>query len=108
MIAARLRGISRTRRDTRHERMADELGRLMTKLADIAVVGVVATLPAELERGERFEWSIVEASHAARRTVRVPSQPHRHGFSARLAATEPVQPGERWAFAGCDLKRPHG
>ena len=66
---------------------------------DVAVTGVVASLPVRLERGVRFEFDV--ESHAA--DVAVPQRL----LLGWYAAGEPVRPGERWRF-DVRLRRPHG
>ncbi|MDQ3188866.1 MAG: DNA internalization-related competence protein ComEC/Rec2 [Pseudomonadota bacterium] len=80
-------------------RMADQLvfddeGR------DIAVEGVVASLPVKLERGMRFEFDVERTVTPA---VHAPSRLLLGWYSGNTA----VQPGERWAFT-VRLRRPHG
>ena len=80
-------------------RMADELA-FDDEGRDIAVEGVVASLPVQLERGVRFEFD-VERVMTPR--VTVPSRVLLGWYSGDIA----VKPGERWAFT-VRLKRPHG
>ncbi len=68
--------------------------------SDVEVVGVVAGLPAAIERGQRFEFR-VEQLHTAGRSV-----PPRLSL-AWYATTVAVLPGERWQFT-VRLRRPHG
>src|SRR5918993_2045411 len=84
-------------------RMADELA-FDDEGRDIAVVGVVASLPVRLERGVRFEFDVerVEAPN-----VRVPERVLLGWYSGDAGGDSAVQPGERWAFS-VRLKRPHG
>lgn len=91
-----------------HQRLADALppaweGR------DIRLVGVVAALPAETERGIRFAFDV-------ERVLTPEAQVPRHiqlayyadGFGREPAAPLPVvHAGERWQFT-VRLKRPHG
>lgn len=80
-------------------RMSDELA-FDDEGRDIAVIGVIASLPVKLERGTRFEFDV---DHAVTPNVRVPSRVLLGWYSGNIA----VQPGERWAFT-VRLKRPHG
>ena len=80
-------------------RIADELA-FEDEGRDIAVVGVVATLPTKLERGERFEFDIEQVMTPK------PTVPSRV-LLGWYNVDSPVQPGERWAFT-VRLKRPHG
>ncbi len=84
-------------------RMADELA-FDDEGHDIAVVGVVASLPVRLERGVRFEFDIerVDAPN-----IRVPERVLLGWYSGDIGGDSAVQPGERWAFS-VRLKRPHG
>lgn len=66
---------------------------------DVAVTGVVASLPVRLNRGVRFEFD-VEAHEA---DVAVP----RRILPGWYAAGDPIQPGERWNLV-VRLRRPHG
>ena len=77
-----------------HELSFDDEGR------DIAVVGVIATLPVKLERGVRFEFDVETVTAPS---VALPSRVLLGWYSGNTA----VQPGERWAFT-VRLKRPHG
>ncbi len=67
---------------------------------DVALVGIVAGLPAAMERGVRFEF-LVEARETA--AVSVPPRIALAWYSPSAA----VAPGERWAFT-VRLRRPHG
>jgi competence protein ComEC len=77
---------------------------------DVAVVGVVSSLPAIAERSVRFEFDVEWVDGGAR----VPKKlllawyrgaPPEEDAPALLAAA--VHPGERWAFT-VRLRRPHG
>lgn len=81
-----------------HPRMADTLP-FAHEGRDVAVTGVVASLPVRLDRGVRFEFDV--ETHAAE--VVVP----RRILLGWYAAGDPVQPGERWRFV-VRLRRPHG
>ncbi len=80
-------------------RMADELA-FDDEGRDVAVVGVIASLPAKLERGMRFEFDVERVIAPG---IRVPSRILLGWYSGDTVA----QPGERWAFT-VRLKRPHG
>ena len=74
---------------------------------DIAVVGVVATLPQALERGTRFEFDVEQTLTPG---VRVPSHialSWWRGARDDREAMPDVRPGERWQLT-VRLKRPHG
>src|SRR5690242_13838985 len=64
---------------------------------DLAVVGVVASLPAASERGVRFDFDVESAEAPL---------PGRILLAWYDAAAE-VHPGERWSFT-VRLRRPHG
>jgi competence protein ComEC len=86
---------------------------------DIAVVGVVASLPQRFDRGERFEFAVESTP------VRVPERLLLTWYHAwdeeeppadddpasatvvRDRSLPPLHPGERWRFT-VRLKRPHG
>ena len=80
---------------------------------DIEVVGVVSALPAQGERGVRFEFDVESAPRGERvpgrvllwwyRSLQPSSQPEAE--PALLARA--VHPGERWMFT-VRLRRPHG
>ena len=82
-----------------HWRMADELA-FDDEGRDIAVEGVIASLPVKLERGVRFEFNVERVIAPG---VSVPSRVLLGWYSGDTA----VQPGERWAFT-VRMKRPHG
>jgi len=67
---------------------------------DIEIVGVVAGLPAAMERGLRFEFAVEQVATAG---VAVPPRLS----LAWYAADAVLAPGERWAFTA-RLRRPHG
>lgn len=82
-----------------HVRLADEL-RFEDEGRDVRVIGTVASLPARLERGTRFEFNVEEVRTPA---LHVP---------ARLALawfddTAQVRPAQRWELT-VRLRRPHG
>ena len=78
-------------------------GRMEERLApslegrDIAVVGVVASLPAVSERGVRFAFDVESAG------ARLPAKI----LLAWYDTAAPVHPGERWSLT-VRLRRPHG
>lgn len=79
-------------------RLADELD-FADESRDVRVIGVIASLPAQLQRGTRFEFD-VEAVEAP--AIHVPP----HISLAWFGATAQVRPGERWRFE-VRLRRPH-
>ncbi|MGB2818828.1 MAG: ComEC/Rec2 family competence protein, partial [Burkholderiaceae bacterium] len=80
-------------------RLADELP-FADEGRDIVVEGVVASLPARVERGVRFEFDVDEVLTPG---VRVPGRLLLGWYNG----TDPVQPAQRWRFT-VRLKRPHG
>ncbi|MGH6609226.1 MAG: DNA internalization-related competence protein ComEC/Rec2, partial [Burkholderiaceae bacterium] len=80
-------------------RIADQLS-FDDEGRDVAVVGVIASLPVRLERGVRFEFDV---ERVLTPNVHAPSRVLLGWYSGNIA----VQPGERWSFA-VRLKRPHG
>jgi competence protein ComEC len=82
-----------------HARLADELA-FAGEGRDVRIVGVVASLPAQLDRGTRFEFA-VESIEAP--GIHVPSRVALAWYGAQAA----VKPAERWTFT-VRLKRPHG
>jgi competence protein ComEC len=76
---------------------------------DIEVVGVVSGLPAQGERGVRFEFELESAT----RGERVPRRVLLWWYRSLQPEAEPallagaVHPGERWMFT-VRLRRPHG
>ena len=84
-------------------RMADELA-FDDEGRDIAIVGVVASLPVRLERGVRFE---LDLERVVAPSVHVPSRVLLGWYSSDAGGDGAVLPGERWAFT-VRLKRPHG
>jgi competence protein ComEC len=89
-----------------HLRLADRLAPELEG-RDIAVVGVIASLPAVGERSVRFEFEPESAD------ARLPRKILLSWFRSPLyeegaaALTAPVHPGERWRFT-VRLRRPHG
>ncbi|WP_338111853.1 DNA internalization-related competence protein ComEC/Rec2 [Rhodocyclus tenuis] len=109
------------------ERLADALPAALEG-RDIAVVGLVASLPQRFERGERFEFLVESAALPAAEAspgvaVKLPQRllltwyhawdeegsdetPATDG-SAIASNLPPLHPGERWRVT-LRLKRPHG
>lgn len=81
---------------------------------DVRIVGVVASLPQAMERGERFEFDVERVETDA---ARLPGRLLLSAYRERAAdeadeeraghAAHAVRPGERWRFT-VRLKRPHG
>jgi len=82
-----------------HERLSVELAPA-DEGRDVVLVGVVAGLPAAMERGARFEFVVEQVLTAG---VSVPPQLSLAWYAVDAA---PV-PGERWALTA-RLRRPHG
>lgn len=80
-------------------RLADELP-FENEGRDVRLVGVVASLPAHLPRGTRFEFDVESVEPTG---LRVPERVSLGWFGA----ASPVRPGERWRFTA-RLRRPHG
>lgn len=73
---------------------------------DIALVGVVSSLPAPGERGVRFELEVEDGPGVPRKVLL--SWYRTAGQDEGAAALQTsVHPGERWAFT-VRLRRPHG
>src|SRR5712671_6818545 len=77
---------------------------------DVAVVGVVSSLPALAERSVRFEFDVEWADAKGRVPQKIllawyRTVPQDEDSAALLAAM--VHPGERWGFT-VRLRRPHG
>ena len=89
------------------QRLADELARDWEG-RDVEVIGVVAALPQEFGRGERFEF-VVERTLTAE--ARIPSRIMLSWYQGRgnseEAQYQKVRAGERWQMT-VRLKRPHG
>jgi competence protein ComEC len=79
--------------------LADELA-FVDEGRDVLLSGVVASLPAQLLRGTRFEFDVESVEPAG---VHVPA----HISLGWYAPSAKVRPGERWRF-GARLRRPHG
>jgi competence protein ComEC len=82
-----------------HLRLADELP-AADEGRDLVVVGTVASLPADLARGTRFEFLVEHVETAGARL------PERLAL-AWYAPDARVRPAERWRFT-VRLRRPHG
>jgi competence protein ComEC len=67
---------------------------------DVIVVGVIDSLPAQLERGQRFEFAVERVETPG---VHVPARIALSWFGASAG----VVPAERWRFT-VRLRRPHG
>lgn len=67
---------------------------------DVEIVGIVAGLPAAMDRGQRFEFEVEQVATAG---VRIPPRLSLAWYGADAAVT----PGERWSFT-VRLRRPHG
>src|SRR5438132_8350555 len=92
-----------------HSRMSDRL-RPELEGRDLALVGVVSSLPAIAERSVRFEFDVEWADAKAEVPKKIllawyRSVPQEEDAAAVLGAM--VHPGERWAFT-VRLRRPHG
>ncbi len=82
-----------------HARMADELA-FADEGRDVRVIGVVASLPAQLERGTRFEFAVERVETP---DVRLPSRIALAWYGADVR----VRAAERWSLT-VRLRRPHG
>lgn len=80
-----------------HLRLADELA-FAHEGRDVRVRGVIASLPAQLQRGVRFEFDVEAAQ-----PISVPARLSLAWYGAGAA----VRAGERWEFT-VRLRRPHG
>ncbi len=82
-----------------HARMADELA-FADEGRDLRVTGVIASLPAQLARGTRFELAVERVQTPG---IRVPARIALawYGTDVRVSAAE------RWSFT-VRLRRPHG
>ncbi len=87
-----------------HVRMSDWLA---TELEgrDLEVVGVVSSLPAQSERGVRFEFDIESPRVPRKVLLSWYRSPVYEEQAAALSGA--VHPGERWLFT-VRLRRPHG
>jgi competence protein ComEC len=82
-----------------HLRLADALA-FADEGRDVVVVGVIDSLPAQLERGQRFEFKVERVETDG---VRVPARLALAWYGAGAS----VLPAERWRFT-VRLRRPHG
>ncbi|HUQ74952.1 MAG TPA: DNA internalization-related competence protein ComEC/Rec2 [Burkholderiales bacterium] len=91
-----------------HVRMDDWLA-AETEGRDIAIVGVVSSLPALGERSVRFEFDVEGAESDARLPRKTLLTWYRSASQEDAPAVlgSSVHPGERWAFT-VRLRRPHG
>ena len=80
-------------------RLADALA-FADEGRDIVIVGVVDSLPAQLERGQRFEFAVERVETPG---AQVPARIALSWFGGAAA----VLPAERWRFT-VRLRRPHG
>jgi competence protein ComEC len=89
-----------------HLRIADRLAPELES-RDLAVVGVVSSLPAVSERAVRFEFQVESAPAKLPRKLLLSW--HRTPFTEEGAALfeNAVHPGERWLLT-VRLRRPHG
>ncbi|HET9735358.1 MAG TPA: DNA internalization-related competence protein ComEC/Rec2 [Burkholderiales bacterium] len=89
-----------------HLRLAD---RLATELEgrDLEVAGVVASLPAAMERGLRFEFDLESAPAGLPRRVLLSWYRSAFAEEAPAPLARAVHPGERWLFT-VRLRQPHG
>src|SRR3954469_12218892 len=74
---------------------------------DIAVVGVVSSLPAIMERGARFEFDVEGAEGDARLPRKLLLSWYAAAPEEDAAPVAMVHAGERWGFT-VRLRRPHG
>ena len=89
-----------------HLRLADRLDPALEG-RDLEIVGVVAGLPAQGERGVRFEFDVEAAQvRLPKRILLVWYRSARHEEQPSVLAGA-VHPGERWRLA-VRLRRPHG
>src|SRR3954469_7205187 len=90
-----------------HVRMADWLAPELEG-RDVQVLGVVASLPATMERGQRFAFDVESADAKLPKKLLVSW--YRAGAQQEegaAAAERVVHPGERWLLT-VRLRRPHG
>ncbi len=80
-------------------RLGDELA-AGNEGRDVIVVGVIDSLPAQLERGQRFEFAVERVETPG---IHVPARIALSWFGASAG----VVPAERWRFT-VRLRRPHG
>lgn len=93
-----------------HYYLAEELPRELEG-KDIVVVGTIASLPNQFERGMRFNFFVERAQDEEQRSLAVPSKLALSWYSGYEAGGRDdiatVRPGERWQLT-VRLKRPHG
>ncbi|MBI5791857.1 MAG: DNA internalization-related competence protein ComEC/Rec2 [Rhodocyclales bacterium] len=89
-----------------HLRLANELAPDLEG-RDIELVGVVAGLPQELERGVRYEFDVEQAPPGVPPHVSLAWYRGRDDAGDEASPLVPVRAGERWRFT-VRLKRPHG
>jgi competence protein ComEC len=91
-----------------HVRLADRLSPALEG-RDLEVVGVVASLPAAMDRGVRFEFEVESAAVKLPRKVLISwyRSPPAALEAVPAEITAMVRPGERWRFT-LRLRRPHG
>src|SRR5438552_5663234 len=89
-----------------HWRMSDWLAADLEG-RDLAVVGVVSSLPAIMERGARFEFDVEGAEADARLPRKLLLSWYAAAAEEDAAPVAIVHAGERWAFT-VRLRRPHG
>lgn len=83
-------------------RLADELGAAWEG-RDVQVIGVIAGMPQDFERGTRFEFAVEQVLTAE---ARVPSRIQLSWYRGKREVPA-IAPGERWRLT-VRLKRPHG
>ncbi|HYL89832.1 MAG TPA: DNA internalization-related competence protein ComEC/Rec2 [Burkholderiales bacterium] len=89
-----------------HWRMSDWLPAELEG-RDVAVIGVVSSLPAVAERSVRFEFDVEGAESALPRKLLLAWYPSGSPDEESPASAPVLHPGERWAFT-VRLRRPHG
>ncbi len=82
-------------------RLADELA-FDDEGRDLRVTGTIASLPAQLERGSRFEFAVEEVDGGVHVPARIALS-----WYASDAGDANVRAGQRWQFT-VRLRRPHG
>ncbi len=88
-------------------RLADWLDR-RSEGQDIALTGVVASLPQSFEHGVRFEFDVERAEPAAARVPKRVLLTWYNGLTTdEFEVVAPLRAGERWQFT-TRLRRPHG
>src|SRR5262245_37503027 len=87
-----------------HWKMADRLAPELEG-RDIEVTGVVSSLPARIERGQRFELEVESAAERLPKKLLVAW--YQGEDRGEEQAARFVHPGERWLFT-LRLRRPHG